>query len=265
MESAMKVVVLLKPVPDTSGDEAFEADFSLDRASLQPVINPNDEYALEAALRFADQTADVEIATLSMAPAEAWPALSKGLAVGAREAIMVSDDTLAGSCVVGTANVLAAALRKRGFDLVVAGTDTPDGRAGVVCASVAALLGIPFIAHAGSFEVREGAIVVQRSRDDGHETLEATLPALVSVTQQIGELRYPNLRGIMASRTRRPLTWGVADVALDGAIAGAATATTAVLEVVPSAPRSGGRLVKGDTEQVVSEIVSFLVERRLVP
>jgi len=260
----MRVVVLTKPVPDTSGDESFEADLTLDRASLAPVINPNDEYALEAALRLAETMPGTEITLLTMAPAESWAGLSKGLAVGANQAVMVTDPALEGSCIVGTANVLAAALRKLEFDLILAGTDTPDGRAGVVCSAVAALLQIPFISHAGSIDVRDDRVVVSRTRDDGHETLDAPLPAVVAVTQQIGDLRYPNLRGIMAARSRRPTSWSLADLDVAGA-AGGAAATTATLHVEPCEIRTPTRVVRGDADAAVHEIVAFLADRRLIP
>ena len=177
---------------------------------------------------------------------------------------MVTDDALAGSCIVGTANVLAAALRKTGFDLVLAGTDTPDGRAGVICASVAALLDIPFISNASGLESRDGAVTVKRTRDDGREVLEAALPAFVSVTQQVGELRYPSLRGIMSARTQRPTTWTLEDIDVADAITGGESATTAVLEVEPATPREPTRVLKGDASSLVPEIVSFLNERSLI-
>ena len=261
----MRVVVLAKPVPDASGDEAFEADQTLDRTVAAPTINPNDEYALEAALRLAEQRQDVEIVTLSMAPSEGWAGLQKAVAVGAKEAVMVTDDVLAGSCILGTANVLAAALRKTGFDLVLAGTDTPDGRAGVACASIAALLDVPMVSNAAALELRDASIVISRTRDDGRETLEADLPAFVTVTQQVGVLRYPNLRGIMAARGRRPTTWTLADLDLSGSISGGASATTVVLDVAPAAARPPARVVKGDPSSLVPEILAFLAERRLIP
>ncbi len=260
----MQVVVLTKSVPNTTGDEGLGPAFRLDRNAIDPIINPNDEYAIEVALRLAETQPGVQITMLTMGPAAAWPGLSKGLAVGVHNAILVSDPALEGSCALGTANTLAAALRRITFDLILAGADTSDGRAGIVGAAVATLLGIPFITHAGTLAVGNGAVQVRRLRDDGHERLEAPLPAFVSVTQEVGDLRYPSLRGIMGSRSRKPTTWSLGDLGIEPADAGGARATTIVLDVEPPQPRLPARIVAGEPGAVVGEIVEFIAERRIV-
>jgi electron transfer flavoprotein beta subunit len=260
----MQVVVLTKSVPNTTGDERFGPGFRLDRGAIDPIINPNDEYAIEVALRLAEAGPGVEITMLTMGPEAAWPGLTKGLAVGVHKAVLVADPGLEGSCALVTANTLAAALRRIEFDLILAGVDTSDGRAGVVGSAVATLLGIPFITHAGTLAVRDGVVEVRRLRDDGHERLEVPLPAFVSVTQEVGDLRYPSLRGIMASRSKKPTTWTLGDLGVDAADAGGARATTVVLDVEPPDPRPPARVVSGEPGAVVGEIVEFIAERGVV-
>ncbi len=261
----MNVVVLVKAVPNTSADERLLPDLRLDRAAADPIINPNDEYALEVAIRFAESVAGVHTTMLSMGPAGAWPGLTKGIAAGIHEAILVTDPALEGSCALSTANVLAAALKRAEFDLAIAGLDTPDGRAGIVPAAVASLLGVPFLSHASAVSVHGERVEIRRLRDDGHETLEAALPALVTVTQTVGELRYPTLRGIMAARSRRPTTWSLTELGLTAADVGGQRASTAVLGVESPAPRPPTKVVTGTADAAVREVLQFLAERRLLP
>ena len=261
----MHIVVLAKAVPNTTGVERFEPDRSLDRVAAEPILNPNDEYALELALRLAEIDPGIMITMLTMGPEASWPGLTKGLAVGAQAGVLVSDPALAGACALSTARVLAAALDGMEYDLVLAGSDTSDGKAGVVGAAVAALLDIPFITHAGELTLRDGAVEGRRTRDDGYEVLAAPLPALVTVTQEVGEMRYPTLRGIMGSRSKMPVALSLDDIGLSAADVGGAVATTVVVDVDPPAPRPPARVVSGDAAEVADEVVRFLVDRRFIP
>jgi len=148
----VRIVVLVKPVPDATGQERLGPDGRLDRTSAPPVLNGNDEYTLEAALRLVDAGGG-EITLLAMAPDASREALRKGLAMGATRAVLVTDEALAGSCSLSTMRVLAAALREIDVDLVLAGADSADGGGGVVGAGIATLLGLPLVADAAGIEV----------------------------------------------------------------------------------------------------------------
>lgn len=260
----MHVVILVKAVPNTTEVEHLDAGFRLDRASVDPIINPNDEHALEVALRFAETLPDVETTMLTMAPESSWPGLSKAVAAGIGRSVMVTDDALADTCTLSTANVLAAALRRLPFDLLLGGQDTSDGRGGVVVSAVATLLRLPFLSHASEVTVADGEVRVKRLRDDGHEILSAPLPAIVTVTQAIGELRYPSLRGMMAARSRRPDVWALGDLGLTADQAGGAVATTRVVGTDLAAPRPPTRVVTGDAATAAREVLEFLAERRFI-
>ena len=259
----MHAVVLVKAVPNAAGEERLGENLRLDRASADQIINPNDEHALEVALRLAEALPGLETTMLTMGPGNAWAGLNKAIAAGIGNAVMVTDDALAGSCALATANVLAAALRRLTFDLVLAGLDSADGRAGLVASAISTLIGIPFISHAQEVTLHRNTIVARRLLDDGYELVEAQLPAVVTVTQAVGELRYPSLRNIMAARSKRPEIWTLGDLGIDAAAVGVTGATTRTLGTEPPEPRPPTRVVTGDVAVVVPQIIDFLAERGL--
>lgn len=256
----MRIVVLVKPVPDP-GEERLGDDGRLDR-SVSPVINGNDEYVLEAAIKLVEANGG-EVTLLSMAPAGLTDPIRKALAMGATRAVLVSDPALAGSCAWSTIQVLAAALRTLEFDLVLAGADTSDGGGGVVAAGVATLLHLPYLSQARRIEPVEGGVRVERLSERGHDVLEAALPAVVVGTQLLGEPRYPSLRGIMGARSKEVAIRTLADIGLADTPVGSAAATTALVEVRRPPARGAGRVVRGgDPAAAAAAIVDFLVERR---
>lgn len=259
----MQIVVFLKPVPDTTGTERLGPDMRLDRSSSPAIVNPNDEYAVEQALRLVEAHGG-EITLLTMAPAGAAETMRKALAMGAHRGVLVTDEALAGSCTLSTARVLAAALATLDFDLVLAGVDSSDGGAGVVAAGVATLRGLPYLSYAGRVDVVNGGVRVERLEAGGHAVLEASLPALVVVTQLVGEPRYATLKGIMAARSREIRTIDLAAIGLAGAPVGGAAATSRVLAARSSAERGATRVVRGSPEDAARAIADLLVERRLI-
>ena len=210
----MRIVVLVKPVPDTaSAGERLGPDKRLDRAATPAVVNANDEYALEAALKLTEAHGG-EVSILSMAPPSAPETMRKALAMGASGGVHVTDAALAGSDTVSTARVLAAALEPLEYDLVFAGADTSDGLAGVVPAGVAALLKLPYLSYAAKIEPDPDArrVRVHRISPTGYDVLEAPMPALVVCTQALGEPRYPSLKGIMGARSKQIDARSLADL-----------------------------------------------------
>ncbi len=234
----MRIVVLTKPVPDpASGAERLLPDGRLDRATSPAVVNGNDEYVLEKALKLVEAAGEGEVILLSMAPASAPETMRKALAMGAHRGVLVTDPALEGSCTVATTRVLAAALKTIEFDLCFAGVDTSDGVAGVVPAGIAALNGLPYLSYAAEIEPDMAArnVRVQRISPTGYDVLEADLPALISGTQALGEPRYPSLKGIMAARSKEIATLSLADLGIDPATVGTAGATTRVVSSAPTA------------------------------
>jgi electron transfer flavoprotein beta subunit len=262
----VRIVVLVKPVPDpASGAERLGPDHRLDRAASPAVVNGNDEYALEAALKLVEAHGG-EVTLLSMAPANAPETLRKALAMGATRGVHVTDPALAGSCTVSTTRVLAAALEGLEYDLVLAGVDTSDGTTGVVAPGVAALRKLPYLSYAAKIEPDPGAgtVRVNRISPTGYDVLEAPMPALISCTQVLGEPRYPSLKGIMAARSKEIVTKGLADIGLDPATVGGAVATTTVIDTRQPEARAATRVVRGTADEAAREVVALLAERRLI-
>ena len=262
----MRIVVLVKPVPDpASGAERLGPDGRLDRAASPAVVNGNDEYALEAALKLFEEHGG-EVTLVSMAPANAPETMRKALAMGAQSGLHVTDAALEGSDTVSTARVLAAALEGLEFDLVLAGVDTSDGVAGVVPAGVAALRRLPYLSYAAKIEPDPGAgtVRVRRISATGYDVLEAPMPALISCTQALGEPRYPSLKGIMAARSRTIDTRSLGDLGVDGSGTGGAVAMTAVVDSRPPEARGATRVVRDGADEAARQVVDFLAERRLL-
>jgi electron transfer flavoprotein beta subunit len=264
----VRIVVLVKPVPDpASAGERLGPDGRLDRNAAPAVVNGNDEYALEAALKLSSAAGEgSEVTLLSMAPAGAPDTLRKALAMGATRGVLVTDPALAGSDVLSTARVLAAALRTLEFDLVLAGVDTSDGVGGTVAAAVATHLRLPYLSYAARIEPDEaaGTVRVRRISPTGYDLLEAPLPALISCTQALGEPRYPSLKGIMGARSKEIAIRSLADLDVEATTVGGAVASTAVLETRTPPARGATEIVRGTPADGAAKIVELLATRRLI-
>jgi electron transfer flavoprotein beta subunit len=262
----MRIVVLTKPVPDpAAAAERLGPDRRLDRAASPAVINGNDEYVLEAALKLADtQSADVTL--LSMAPPTAVETMRKGLAMGAHRAVLVSDPGLAGSDAWSTVLVLEAALRQLEYDLVLAGFDTSDGVAGIVGAALATRLRLPYLSSAATIEPDSdaGTVRVRRISPTGFDVLESPMPALIVGTQLLGEPRYPSLKGIMAARSKEVVTKSLADLGLDPSSVGGNAARTKVTGQEKPPARGATQVVRGTPEEGAKAIADLLASRRLI-
>jgi electron transfer flavoprotein beta subunit len=265
----VRIVVLVKPVPDTAsgGERLRPDDWRLDRAATTAVVNANDEYALEAALKLTEAHGG-EVVVLSMAGVGAPDTMRKALAMGAASGVLVTDDALGGSDMVSTTRVLAGALAGLEYDLVFAGADTSDSGGGVVPAGVATLLGLPYLSYAAKIEPDPAArtVRVNRITPTGYEVLEAPMPAMVVATQALGEPRYPSLKGIMAARSKTLETKALADVSVAGGEApvGGAVSTTQVLGAEPPPPRGATRVIREPADEAARQVVAFLAERRII-
>ncbi|MBA2700530.1 MAG: electron transfer flavoprotein subunit beta/FixA family protein [Chloroflexi bacterium] len=263
----MRIVVLTKPVPDpASGGERLGPDGRLDRANSAAVVNGNDEYVLEKALKLVEAAGDGEVILLSMAPPNAPETMRKALAMGATRGVLVTDPAIEGSCTVATGRILAAALKTLEFDLVLAGVDTSDGGAGVVAPGVAALAGLPYLSYAATIEPDPASrtVRVRRITPAGYDLLEAPMPALISGTQALGEPRYPSLKGIMAARGKQIVTLSLADLGIEPSSVGLAGATSRVVGSRQPAPRGATQVVRDAPDAAARQVVSFLADRRLI-
>jgi len=260
------IVVLTKPVPDpAAAAEKLGPDHRLDRAASPAVVNANDEYALEAALKLIEANGG-EITLLTMAPTGGADTMRKALAMGATRGVQVSDPVLAGSDTRSTVSVLATALGELTYDLVLAGADTSDGGGGVVPAGIAALLRLPYLSNAAKIEpdVDGGRVKVRRITPTGYDVIEAPMPALIVCTQALGEPRYPSLKGIMAARSKEIAPRALTDLGRDAASVGGAMTSTVVTETRRPPARGATTVVRGTPDEGAAAIVEFLVARRII-
>ncbi|MDX3587371.1 electron transfer flavoprotein subunit beta/FixA family protein [Streptomyces europaeiscabiei] len=260
----MNIVVLVKQVPDTGAERTLSpADHRLDREDADLVLDEINERAAEEALSLKE-TVDAHITVVSMGPDSALEAVRKVLAMGADRGIHVCDDRLRGADVVTTAKVLAAAVRTvENVDLVLAGDATTDGRASAVPAVVADLLALPQVTHVRKLDVDAGRVRGERETENGEATLDAPLPALVSVTEKINEPRYPSFKGIMAAKKKPVDTVGLDDLFPDADDAAFLVTRTRVLEAVPRPPRSAGTRVTDDGS-AGRQLAAYLIAQKLV-
>ncbi|CAM5234846.1 Electron transfer flavoprotein subunit beta OS=Streptomyces microflavus OX=1919 GN=Smic_03030 PE=3 SV=1 [Streptomyces microflavus] len=245
---SLRIVVCVKYVPDATGDRHFADDLTLDREDVDGLLSELDEYAVEQALQIADGADDAEITVVTVGPEDAKDALRKALSMGADKAVHVEDDDLHGTDVIGTSLVLAKAVEKTGFDLVICGMASTDGVMGVLPALLAERLGVPQVTLLSEVAVNGGVVTGRRDGDTASEQLEASLPAVVSVTDQSGEARYPSFKGIMAAKKKPVQSLDLDDLGLDADEVGLAGAWTAVDSATERPARTAGTIVKDEGE-----------------
>lgn len=261
----MKIVVLVKQVPDTWGERRLDpATGRLDRAASETVIDEIDERALAVALLHQETTGS-EVVALTVGPDSATATLRKALALGADSAIHVQADLLIGADVVQTARAIAAALTTSGFDLVIAGNESTDGRGGVVPAMVAELLGIPHLTFLDSVTVGVDRVSGERNTGQSVVSVTSPLPAVASVTERAAEPGFPTFRGIMKAKKKKIDTLTAADVGLTEAGGGAtgAQASTRVLTVAERATKAAGVTIVDDGT-AGDQLATFLFDGKLI-
>lgn len=258
----MKIVVLIKQVPDTYEDRTLDtATGVLERSASEKVIDDVTERALEVALSYKDGDKSTEVVVLSMGPESTTVALRKALAAGADSAVHVLDDALGGSDIGWTASVLAAALKRTGFDLIIAGNESTDGRGGVVPAMIAEYLDLPHLSYLNSVALTESSASGVRAGEDGTSNVHVALPAVLSVTDRMPEARFPNFKGIMTAKKKPLDVVSLADLGLDPAFPG--LSRSVVLSTVVRPGRTSGVKIVDEGNAAV-ELAEFLTAQRLI-
>jgi electron transfer flavoprotein beta subunit len=255
----MNIVVCVKYVPDAQSDRTFnESDNTTDRVGVDGLLSELDEYAVEEALKIVE-AGEGEVTVVTIGPDQAADALKKALQMGADKAVHVKDDAIHGSDAVATSLVLAEAIKKVGTpDLVITGMASTDGTMSVVPAMLAERLGLPQVTFASELTVEGGTVTARRDGDAASETIVASLPALVSVTDQINEPRYPSFKGIMAAKKKPVEEWALADLGVDASQVGLDAAWTKVESFTKRPPREQGQIVtdEGDGGTKLAEFLS---------
>ncbi|WP_286157477.1 electron transfer flavoprotein subunit beta/FixA family protein [Streptosporangium nondiastaticum] len=254
----------MKYVPDATGDRHFAEDLTVDRDDVDGLLSELDEYAVEQALQIKEAADDdAEITVLTVGPEDAKDALRKALSMGADKAVHVEDDDLHGTDALGTSLVLAKALEHVGYDLVVSGMASTDGGMGVVPAMLAERLGVPQVTLLSEVKVEGGKVTGRRDGDAASEQLEASLPAVVSVTDQSGEARYPSFKGIMAAKKKPVASLDLSDLGLEAEEVGLEGAWTKVDEAAERPARTAGTVVKDEGEGG-KQLAEFLAGQKFI-
>jgi electron transfer flavoprotein beta subunit len=259
----MNIVVLVKQVPDTWAERKLnDGDKTLDRASVDVVMNEIDEYAVEEALRIKEAQGG-EVTILTMGPERAVETIRKALSMGADKAVHLTDEALKGSDAVQTSYALSEVLKTLEYDLVIVGSEATDSRMAIMGALLSERLGQPQLTGARKVTAEGGTVKIERQTDDGYAVVEASTPAIISVVEKINEPRYPSFKGIMAAKSKPLSTLSVGDAGLDAALVGLATAPSQVVEFSTKPPRQAGQIVK-DEGDGGSKVAEFLASQKFV-
>jgi electron transfer flavoprotein beta subunit len=257
----MNIVVCVKQVPDTWAERKLKpGDATLDRESVDGLINELDEYAIEEALQIKEANDGSE---LTMGPDKATESIRKALSMGADKAVHLLDDALAGSDVLQTSYALAQVLQQIGFDLVVLGAESTDARMGSMAAMLAERLGVPQLSLASKVEVDGSSVTIHRQSEDGFWKVQGGLPAVISVVEKINEPRYPSFKGIMAAKKKPMQVMSCADAGIEPSLVGLANASTEVVDFAERPPRQAGTIVK-DEGDGGNKAAEFLVTQKFI-
>jgi electron transfer flavoprotein beta subunit len=259
----MNIVVLVKQVPDTAAEKRLDpGTLTVDRAAVDGLINEMDEFAVEEALQLAEKHGG-EVTVVSMGPQDATDAYKKALQMGAAKAVFLTDPALAGSDALATSYALAQLLGTLEYDLIVMGCEASDARTSIVPALLAERLGLPQLTFAAKVEIDGASVRINRQTDYGHDVVEASLPALVSVVEKINEPRYPSFKGIMAAKKKPVETLDTAAAKIDAALAGVSGSRSKVLDATVAPPRDKGTIVTDEGSGGV-QLADFLASKKFI-
>jgi electron transfer flavoprotein beta subunit len=259
----MNIVVLVKQVPDTWAERKLDAtDKTLDRASVDVVMNEIDEYAVEEALQISEAQGG-EVTIVSMAPDRGVETIRKALSMGADKAVHLVDDALKGSDALQTSYALSKVLGTLEYDLVICGSEATDSRMSVMAALLAERLGQPQLSGARKVSVDGSTVRIERQTENGYDVVEAPTPAIVSVVEKINEPRYPSFKGIMAAKKKPLTTLSLGDAGIEADQVGLAGAASQVVDFANKPPRQAGQVVKDEGDGGV-KIAEFLASQKLV-
>ena len=254
----MKIAVCVKQIPDPATPYELDPGTNFVARPNDQVLDDTDRYGVEVGLQLAEEIGEEATLTLiSMSPSGTLQGIRQALAMGADRAIIIDDESLRGADALTTAQVLAAALKEDGFDLVIAGTESTDGYAGVMPQQLAELLDVPSLSFARKVEKDGDKIRIERQTQTGYNVVEATLPALLTVTSGVVEPRYPNFKGIMQAKKKPVETKTCADLGIKP------LAQQVIQSVEPIAARQAGEIIEDEGEGYL-KIIEKLEEAKVI-
>jgi electron transfer flavoprotein beta subunit len=264
----MKIITLIKQVPDTAQLSSNVNGLQLMSEGGPRIVNPWDEYTLETGLQLKEKHGGV-VTVICLGKPDSAESLKRGLAMGADEAILLSDPLLEGSDSLATARVLAAAIRKLGeFDLIITGRSAIDGNTAATAVQVAALLKAPQLSYVAAIKALDPAartITVERLLEAGREIVTAKLPAVISVVKEINEPRYPSFMGIRKAAKAVIPQWGLADLGLAADQVGLAGAQVKWPQVnLPPAREGAVEIIEGPPAEAAKQLADRLMAEKVI-
>ena len=260
----MNIAVCVKQIPDPAVPGELDSETKTLKREGKLILDDSDAYGVEMALQLADKAGGGEVTLVSMVPNDEVSGLRTALAMGAAKAVLVSDPALAGSDSLSTAKVIAKAVERVGdIDLVLTATESTDGYTGTIPGQVAELLGWPSLTFAKHVELGDGKVSIQRQTEAGFDEVEASLPAVVSVTAGVVEPRYPSFKGIMAAKNKPVDQVKVDDLGLGADQVGWAGARQKIVSVAAAPEREAGEKIE-DEGDAHERIVAFLEQLKVV-
>lgn len=254
----MKIAVCVKQIPDPATPYALDPSTHFVVRPNDQVLDDTDRYGIEVGLQLvAAAGEDATVTVFSMGPSGSMQGIRQALSMGADGAVVVDDPSLRGAEALLTARVLAAAIARSGFDVVVAGTESTDGYSGVVPQQIAELLGVPALTFARKVEKTANGIRIERQTGAGYDVVEAATPVLLSVTAGSVEPRYPSFKGIMAAKSKPVETLSAADLGVE------VSSAQTIIGVEPVAARQAGEIIEDDGKAHL-RILALLEQRKVV-
>ena len=258
----MKIAVCVKQIPDPATPYQLDPETHFLVRPEDQVLDDTDRYGVEVGLQLADAN-EGSVTLFSMSPSGSLQGIRQALAMGADKAVLIDDEALRGSAALTTARVLAAAIEREGFDVVITGTESTDGYTGVVPQQIAEILDTPSLSFARSVEVSDGTVRIERQTEGGYDVVESSLPVVVAVTAGSVEPRYPTFKGIMQAKQKPVDQLTAADLGLSADDVGTGGAGQTITEVAPIESRQAGDIVEDEGEAHLV-IVSLLETMKVI-
>ena len=259
----MNIVVCVKQVPDTNEVKIDPKTGTLIREGVPSIINPDDKNALEEALSLKDKYG-AKVTVISMGPPQAEKALREALAMGADEAILITDRAFAGADTLATSNALAGALRKLDYDIIFAGRQAIDGDTAQVGPEIAVHLNLPQVTYVEKVEVEGKSLKVRRAWEDGYETIQVNTPVLLTAIKELNEPRYMNVRYIFETFNKEVKIWSADDIDVDKALLGLSGSPTKVKKSMTKEAKGQGEVINKPAKEAADYAVSKLKEKHFI-
>ena len=260
----MKIVVCIKQVPDTTEVRLDPKTGTLIREGVPSIINPDDKAGLEAALRLKDEIG-AHVTVISMGPPQADLALREALAMGADDAVLLTDRAFGGADTWATSTTIAAAIKNLEYDLIITGRQAIDGDTAQVGPQIAEHLRLPNISYAEDIKVDGDYIIVKRQYEDRYHTIKAKLPVLITALAELNEPRYMSPGGIFdAFREKTPLVWNLKDITVDTSNIGLKGSPTKVKKSFTKGAKSAGKLFNLEPQESAELIVDKMKEKFII-